>query len=148
MVGSGWPAINYRLGSREWGRCYYYLLDLACCRWGLRLGSWRRHLKVSSRSTGSEFLLPGMREKAGKFSNFFLSLMMSILTKTVLKRLALIYFHWHAFNSNWVQWLNFLLAGRLAVPVPWTEADRWRRPSYCIVFELKCWHEGGELFYY
>ena len=56
---------------------------------GLRLGSWR-HLKVSSRSTGSEFLLPGMREKAGKFSNFFLSLMMSILTKTVLKRLALI----------------------------------------------------------
>ena len=29
MVGSGWPAIDYRLGSREWGRCYYYPLDLA-----------------------------------------------------------------------------------------------------------------------
>ena len=75
-------------------------------------------MKVSSRSTGSEFLLPGMREKAGKFSNFFLSLMMSILIE---------------FSVT-----NLLLAGRLAVPVPWTQADRWRRPSYCIVFELKC----------
>ena len=38
---------------------------------GSEAGKLEEALKVSSRSTGSEFLLPGMREKVGKFSNFF-----------------------------------------------------------------------------
>ena len=34
---------------------------------------------------------------------------------------------------------NFSLSGWLSVPVPWTRgSQRWRRPSFCIVFELKC----------
>ena len=39
---------------------------------------------------------------------------------------------------------NFSLSGWLSVPVPWTRGrQRWRRPSYCIVFELKFDMRGG-----
>ena len=39
---------------------------------------------------------------------------------------------------------NFSLSGWLSVPVPWTRgSQRWRRPSYCIVFELKFDMRGG-----
>ena len=39
---------------------------------------------------------------------------------------------------------NFSLSGWLSVPVPWTRGrQRWRRPSYCIVFELKFDMGGG-----
>ena len=41
---------------------------------------------------------------------------------------------------------NFSLSGWLSVPVPWTRGrQRWRRPSYCIVFELKFDMRGGGL---
>ena len=51
LVSKNWRRKKLFQVVGQWGRCYYYPLDLAWCGWvmGLRLGSWR-HLKVSSRS--------------------------------------------------------------------------------------------------